>query len=275
MSSDSCRFITKSGRIIGIASISSMRPLTDFINRMFSLTHLRLYVLFATLFMLPAGHAVGEDVTSLADPKNILNVMPIDLVPAFDFKIPPRPAGHVLDSAHFLTSEILQNLDDTLSQEAREHGVNIYLLTVPSLPKNALDPFTKKVAEAWTEGLFGAILVFDDETGRVAIQQSEKATKRFYEFELSRLLRDTMSSAKRPRLSREGLAHTTVGVKAALHELKMRANHEDRNSLWMRVGLALVGFLAILVGALEYFRRRPVASATSGETKSDAASLGL
>ena len=165
--------------------------------------------------------------------------------------------GHVLDNAHFLTPEILQRLDGILFQEAREHDVNIYLLTIASVQKNGLAPFTKQVASHWTKGLFGATIVFDDGTGHVAIEPSEMVTKRFYEFELSLLLQDSMSATKRPRLSREGLEYTTKGVKAALHELKMRANQEDRNSLLTRVGLTTVGFVALIVGAFEYFKRRP------------------
>ena len=251
-----------------------MRLLTVSINRMSSLTHRRLPTLFATLSLLLCGHTFGQDDGLLADPKDTINLLPSQLAREYAFKILPRPPGHVLDNAHFLTPEILQRLDDALSQEAREHGVHIYLLTVASVQKNALQPFTKQVADTWTKGLFGATIVFDDGTGHVAIEQSDAVTKRFYEFELSQLLRDTMSSAKRPRLSREGLEHTTKGVKAALHELKMRADHEDRNSLLTRVALSIAGVVALLVGAFEYFRRRP-ATAISGETGSSTPSPGV
>ena len=221
------------------------------------------------LVVVLSARAIGEDGTSLANSKDILNIMPIELAPKFDFKIPSRPAGHVLDNAHFLTPEILQRLDDTLSQEAREHRVDVYLLTVPSLQKGALDPFTKQVGEAWTKGLFGATIVFDDETGHVAIEASDKLVSRFYEFELSALLRDSMSSKKRPRLSREGLEHTTNSVRTAVHELKMRANKEDHNSFLTQVGLAIVGIVAALVGTFEYFRRRPAGRVTSVATTSE------
>ena len=212
--------------------------------------------------------AMGEDI-SLSDSKDILNVMPIELTRVFEFKIPPRPTGHVLDTASFLTPELLRSLEDTLSKESREHGVDIYLLTVPSFQKKALEPFTQQVAETWMKGLFGATIVFDDGTGQVAIQQSKVVTKRFYEFELTALVRDTMSTTKRPRLSREGLEHTTLSMKTALHELKSRANREDRNSFLTRMGLAAVGLLAVLMGMLEYFRRRPVAKTTDSDTVSD------
>ena len=98
--------------------------------------------------------------------------------------------------------------------------------------------------------------MFDDSTGVVSIEQSDMVTKRFYEFELMGLLRDNMSLKKRPRLSRQGLEHTTMSVKAALHELKMRANEEDRKSLHTRIGLAFAGFVAVLFGAFQYVRRR-------------------
>ncbi len=198
----------------------------------------------------------GEDVTSLADRKDVLNTLPIELTTVFDFKIPPRPDGHVLDTAHFLTVETKQSLEDELSLEARNHGVNIYLLTVPSVQKNALEPFTQKVSQTWTKGLFGATLVFDDGTGKVAIQQSEDVAKRFYEFELSLLLKDTNNLTKRPKLSRDGLENTTKSVKTALHELKMRANREDRKSRLTMWGTAIIGAVAAFFGVFGYLHRR-------------------
>ena len=231
----------------------------------------RLPAAFFILLVLLTRIAIGEDVTSLADPKEVLNSLTIEIPKVFDFKIPPRPSGHVLDMARFITPETQQRLDDALAQEARDQGVDIYLLIVPSLQKNTLDPYTQRVAEVWMKGLFGAVIVFDDGTGRVAIQQSDVVSKRFYEFELSTLLRDAMNSAKRPRLSREGLEHTTLRTKAALHELKLRADREDRSSFFTRMGLAGVGLLAILLATFEYFRRRPVAKATSERTASESA----
>ena len=248
-----------------------MRRSRDFIQHIHSRTHRRLPALLAALFILLAGALIAEDITSLADPKTILNAMPLD-GPALAFKIPPRPPGHILDNAHFLTQEMLLRLESVLAQEARDNGVDIYLLTVPSVEKNTLEPFTDQVMKAWMNGLFGATIVFDDGTGRVAFGQSDVVTRRFYEYELSVLLRDSMSSGKRPRLSRDGLEHTTMSVKAALHELKLRANHQDRNSLLKRAGLALIALVGLLVGALEYFRRRPTSGTTTQDTASNIAS---
>ena len=222
---------------------------------MFSFSQ-RLSIAAFIYVFISVGIASSEDVTSLADSKDLLNTMPIELTKVFDFKIPPRPDGYVLDMAHFLTPEMKQSLDDILAQEARDHGVSVYLLTMPTLQKDTLDPYTQKVTEAWMKGLFGATLVFDDGTGRVAIQQSEEVTKRFYEFELSQLLRETNSAAKRPRLSRAGLDYTVRNVQAALHELKMRANRADRKAHLTQLGLAAVGLLAILLVVGQYFWRR-------------------
>lgn len=187
---------------------------------------------------------------------DVLNTLPVDTASEFKFIIPPRPAGHILDSAHFLTEEIFNRLNTTLEKESKDAGVDVLLLVVPSLQKNSLDPFTQKVSEVWTSGLFGAVVVFDDGTGRVSIQQSENVTKRFYEFELSVLLKDSMGSKKRPRPSREGLEHTTLSTMSALHELKMRAETNDRDSKKKRVILATVGIIAVLLGIFEYSRRK-------------------
>ncbi len=204
----------------------------------------------------------------LAPSQDVLNTLPLETASEFKFQIPPRPDGHIIDTAHFLTQDMLQNLEGALSREARDHDVNIYLLIVPSVQKNALDPITKQVAEAWTKNLFGATVVFDDGTGHVAIQQSEQVSKRFYEFELSVLLKDPMSVSKRPRVSREALQHTTLNLKDALHTLKMRANREDRNSLLTQIALGVLGLLAVVLGGLEYSRRNRIAGSMACETNS-------
>ena len=103
--------------------------------------------------------------------QDMLNSLPVDATAVYDFKIPPKPTGHVLDMAHFLAEEMIQSLDEELTKEAREHDVQVYLLIVPSVQKNALDPFTRQVADAWTKGFFGATIVFDDATGHVSIHR--------------------------------------------------------------------------------------------------------
>lgn len=183
--------------------------------------------------------------------------MPVQPAAGFDFKIPPKPQGHVLDSAHFLQPEIVQRLESALMQDSDGHRVDVYILTVPSIQKGAFEAFTRQVAVEWMKGLFGAVVVFDDGTGNVAVQPTEMVTKRFYEFELSALMKDTMSSKKRPRLSRDGLEHTAMSVKEALHELKMRADKEDRKSLVTQVVLGIVVLLAAVLGAFAYVRNRP------------------
>lgn len=188
----------------------------------------------------------------------MLDVRPSELSETFEFKIPKRPDGHVLDSAHFLTADLEKSLEEVLSKEARDHGVFVYLLTVPSVQKNSLEPFTRQVANEWTKELFGGVVVFDDGTGRVAIQQSEMVASRFYEFELASLLKETMKTGKRPKLSRAGLEHTVLNFKNALGVLKGRADREDRGSFITRLGLTIVGVAAVLLGAFEYFRRRSI-----------------
>lgn len=235
-----------------------MRLFTDFSHRIFSFAPRRLPSLFRVSFILFAAQTLGQDTGLLGNSKNDINLLPNALTRNYNFKIPPRPEGHVLDSAHFLTQETLQSLENALSKEASENGVNIYLLTVPSVEKNTLDPFTKQVSETWTKGLFGATIVFDDGTGLVSIEQSDDVTKRFYDFELSRLLKDAMNTTKRPKLSRAGLEHTVLAVKAALHEFKMRADQADRKSARTRMGLIIGGVLGALLGAFEYFRRRAI-----------------
>ena len=221
-------------------------------------SYLRSLAVLATIIVLCAANATGEENTSLSDPPEVLNTLPIELPKAYDFKIPPKPSGQILDTAHFLTQTMLENLEEALSREARDNDVHVFLLTVPSVQKNALDPFTQRVAAAWTKDLFGATIVFDDGSGHLAIQQSDQVTKRFYEFELSALLKDPMSSSKRPKLSRDALQHATLNLMNALHTLKMRANREDRRALWTRVVLGTLGLVAVGLGGFEYYRRSKI-----------------
>lgn len=187
-----------------------------------------------------------------------LDVLPIDRNANTDLPIPPRPQQPVLDNAHFLSAEMLRAMNDSLSADARDFGLHVYVLTVPSLPKKTLESFTQRVAAEWTKGLFGAVIVFDDGTGIVAIEKSEAVSKRFYEFEITALLKDSMRSDKRPRLSRDGLKHTTTSMSNALKELKLRADREDTESFYTKIGVAGFAIMAILtLGTLQYFRNRP------------------
>ena len=180
--------------------------------------------------------------------QELTNNLPFEKTERVDVLIPPRPMDHVLDNAHFLGSEARQSLVDLLAAHSREHGVNVFVLIVPSLPKNALETYTKQVTEIWTKDLFGGVVVFDDATGQVAIEKSEQVSKRFYEFELSVLLRDTMKPEKRPRLSRDGLVYTSKSIADALVKLKVRADDEDKQSFRRKAGLSI--FLIILISSL-------------------------
>ena len=98
------------------------------------------------------------------------------------------------------------------------------------------------------------------------MQPSAELTKRFYEFELSSLLKSRLTAGERPRLSRDALELSTMSLLSSLHELKMRANREDRSSRRTRIGLAVVGLLGATVGGFALFRRRPVADTAAPET---------
>ena len=234
---------------------------------MFWFSNRQVFAAFSISITLLSATGLADEITTLADSKDLLNTLPIELPKVFNFKIPSRPAGHVLDTANFLPAAMKQSIEDALSQEARDYGVYIYLLTVPSVEKNTLDPFTQQVTQAWMKDLFGATLVFDDGNGRVAIQQSDEVTKRFYEFELSQLLRETNSATKRPRLSRAGLDYTVGNVKSALHDLKIRANLADHKTRMTQLGLAILGLLAVLIGTWEYSRRRQGTESESRDEK--------
>lgn len=189
---------------------------------------------------------------------DVINAMPLEVAKPLKFPIPPRPPGHILDNANFIQPEMRQRLDEAFDNEAATSGAHVFLFTVPSVPRGTFEEITRRVAESWTKGLFGAVMVFDDGSGQLAVQPSTELTKRFYEFELSSLLTEELRTGERPRLSRDALELSAKSLLASLHELKMRANHEDRSSSRTRVGLAIVGLLGLVVGGFALFRRRPV-----------------
>ena len=71
---------------------------------------------------------------------------------------------------------MLQRIEEALSKEASVNGVEVFLLTIPSVQKGAFNAFTQQVADAWTKDVFGAVIVFDYGTGNVAVEASENVT---------------------------------------------------------------------------------------------------
>lgn len=202
-------------------------------------------------------------------PDGRIDLLPGQLSKEYKFDIPKRPEGRILDLAHFLPEDVRKRLDEELQQESRTNGADVYVLVVPSLAKDTLAPFTKQVSDAWMKDLFGAVIVFDDATGVLSIEESEKLTKNFYEFELARLLHDSMAPSKRPRLSRAGLEHTIVAVKDAVRELKGRADKAEHNSRNTQLGLGIVALAALLIGAFAFLRRRSGNAGATSPTSTD------
>lgn len=217
--------------------------------------------MLSSIGLLSILQASGQG-TSAGNQGDTIDLLPDQLVKTYDFTVPPRPSGHVLDLAGFLQGNMLEKINAELAEASRDCGIEIYLLIVTSLKKDTLLPFTKEVCSAWTKGTFGAAIVFDDETGRVAIERSEVVAKRYYEFELSKLLKDRMNPEKRPRLSRDGLAYTTNSLRDAICVLKRRADDEDRRAHIKQVVLLVVLICGSLV-VFYLFRRKLVLGSDS------------
>lgn len=200
-------------------------------------------------------HAMGQGTTE-GDPQDTINLLPDQLVKIHDFTVPPQPSGHVLDLAGFFPGNMLDKIDAELLVASRDCGIEIYLLTVPSLKKDTLVPFTKEVCSVWTKGKFGAAIVFDDESGQVAIEQSDFVVKRFYEIELSKLLKDRMNPEKRPRLSRDGLVYATNSLRDSICVLKRRADDEDRRAHTKQVVLVAAALVLGCLVIFDLYRRK-------------------
>lgn len=207
------------------------------------------------------GFTQADEVTSLRDSKDVISLTPLEENQSAGLKVPDRPKGHVSDTTHFLSEEAFRTLEATLEEVAKTRNVHVYALIVSSIPKGSTTAFTKQVADDWMRNQFGAIVIFNDETGQVSIRQSEEVAARFYDFELSSLLQESMSTKKRPRASREGFVYTVLRVKDSICLLKDRAELQERKSGRMKFylgGACLVGLLAAGFGLIRKTQGSPM-----------------
>lgn len=159
--------------------------------------------------------------------------------------LPPRPLDPVLDTARVFTPEMLVQLNNALSQEGRNFGIHIFMLTQVATEKGDVEAVAQQAAAAWLHGEFGAVLVFDDSIGRLSIEPSDEFTKRFHEFQLKSTLVPLMGDAKREKFSHDRLAQMAIAVAGALRTLKV---HGEREVRILRV--EQIAFAIFMAGAL-------------------------
>ena len=155
------------------------------------------------------------------------------------------------DPARVLTPEATAHLGATLQQAARDHGVEVYVVTFSAVEKGRLDDIGAKLTSAWTEGVVGAVLVFDDLTGKVTIGTSEETDRKFSPLVLNMRLREPLMAGRRKGLSPEKLERSAILIAEGLAMLNYEARRKARRRLIENVAM---GLLVVVVGGFAITR---------------------
>ena len=190
------------------------------------------------------------------------------LIPSAQFaavEAPSIPENHLLDQGGVFPEEVARNIATESAEAARDHDVHIYAMTMPSkalMPSRnraTFDETWKAVRVKWLVGKVGAVILFDNEAGWVAIGASEEAKRIFPPEALSAVLRDPQLQSKKKRLPPEQLEGAVseltqqfIGLQKKIHE------GERRRTTRITIG-ASAGAAVILGAALFIVRKRRVA----------------
>ena len=156
-----------------------------------------------------------------------------------------------------------KELSARLAAAAREKDVHIYLLTVPRHKTEEVETLGEKLSKTWLKDLLGAVIIFDDDTGKMTVTASDRVEKEFTSLQLNLLLRSTLLTTTRAdQLSRDKLFAIANLLASGLVELKASADRETHrghvSNLIMAV-IAIVGIGLALFSALA----KPKTAATS------------
>ena len=201
-------------------------------------------ILLASLALLPVAPAPAEEPPAL----------------------PPKPATHILDDLHVLTPAQTTALSARLIAAARDPGVHVFLLTVPRRTTDEMEALANELTKTWTKGDIGAVIVFDDDTGKSTIATSERVDRDFSTLEVNIVLHDQLlATASESGLSRDKLVHTATIIATEFSKLKSKADRAAKgrfqNSLIIGA-IALVGIGLAVFSALA----KPKAPASPAST---------
>ena len=181
---------------------------------------------------------------------------------AEDLSFPPAPASHVLDEAKVLQPEQIARLSAALLQAARDDDMQVYVATLYAVDKAKMAATGDAVTKAWTPGVVGAVLLFENQTGLVSIGTSTETDARFSELELNIVLRQPLMAGRKQGISPDKLEKAAYAVIEALHKLQSKARRERRWKWITNLGmLALLGVAGTIVWVSAANKRKPDAPA--------------
>ena len=211
-----------------------------------------LFAVLLALLSLPSAPA-AEDPLSV-NPTNTPSIIP----PAPHDPVPPAPAGLILDQAQVLRPEAAARLTARLDA-ARAADVHVYVVTFrtlgvpPSKQEDKLHTLAKDFAKAWTPKKVGAILLFDDEGGLMAVEFSPETDSRFAGFAVEAALKEPLTKIQETGLAREKLEQSAYVVADALVPLQakwLKDTHRQHIASLIIGTVALLGIGLAIVSAL-------------------------
>lgn len=129
---------------------------------------------------------------------------------------------------------------------------------VSAMPVRSRLPFDETLNAArskWLAGKVGALILFDDEAGWIAIAVSDEAKRIFSPDSLSAILRDPRLQSQRKHLSPDKLEAAVALLIQQFTELRVKTNEAARRHT-LRVALAASAVAAVVVGAAIYGARK-------------------
>jgi hypothetical protein len=177
--------------------------------------------------------------------------------PAQDVPLPPRPESHVFDNAKVFTPEQIARLAAALQKAAREDGIEVYVVTMPAVPKGQLAQLGDAITREWTQNAVGGTLVFEDQFGNVTVGTSEETDRRFTTLVINMVMREPLMVGRKKGISPDKLERAAYSVVASLKSLVDKERREQRGK-WIANGLmALVAlFAGTIIGLSSWSRRK-------------------
>ena len=176
---------------------------------------------------------------------------------AQEVQLPPRPESHVFDKAKVFTPEQIERLTVALQKAAREDGIEVYVVTMPAVPKGQLPQLGDAITKEWTKNAVGGTVLFEDQFGNVTVGTSEETDRRFTELFINMVLREPLMVGRKKGISPDKLERAAYTVVASLKSLVDRERRERRGT-WITNGLmALVAlFAGTIIGVSAWSRRK-------------------
>ena len=174
-------------------------------------------------------------------------------------ELPERPASFVFDQGSVFPPEIAQRLSSRLQECARDHDIDIYAITLPTLQvmpsrvREKLEELGSAATEKWLKDRVGAVIVFDNEAGWVTIGLSERAEREFSSVTLNMVLKDPLMITRKKRLSPDKLEATAIVLVDGLVKLKMNSLKEQRRHSVVRFAFIAVVLIAVTLGGLSFW----------------------